>query len=158
MTMTSYRGNFTPKPKTKIALVAGQFNDFITERLVEGAKDTLVQHGIDPDLIDTYWVPGSFEIPYLSQQLLKHKDYDGILTLGAVIRGATSHYDLVSNEVAKGVANLSLQADIPILFGVLTTDSIDQAIERAGTKAGNKGSEVAQALLEMISLTDQIQP
>lgn len=154
--MTTYEGTFTTNEETKIAIVAGRFNELITSKLLEGAKDNLLRHGIKESNIDIYWVPGAFEIPYLTNQLLKKKQYDGILTLGAVIRGATTHYDLVSNEVAKGVSSLALQSEIPILFGVLTTETIEQAIERAGTKAGNKGSEVAQGLLEMISLTEKI--
>lgn len=154
--MTTYEGTFTTNEETKIAIVAGRFNELITSKLLEGAKDNLLRHGIKESNIDIYWVPGAFEIPYLTNQLLKKKQYDGILTLGAVIRGATTHYDLVSNEVAKGVSSLALQSEIPILFGVLTTETIEQAIERVGTKAGNKGSEVAQGLLEMISLTEKI--
>jgi 6,7-dimethyl-8-ribityllumazine synthase len=154
--MTTYEGTFTTNEETKIAIVAGRFNELITSKLLEGAKDNLLRHGIKESNIDIYWVPGAFEIPYLTNQLLKKKQYDGILTLGAVIRGATTHYDLVSNEVAKGVSSLALQSEIPISFGVLTTETIEQAIERAGTKAGNKGSEVAQGLLEMISLTEKI--
>lgn len=115
-----------------------------------------MRHGVSEEQIDVYWVPGAFEIPFITKQLIENKQYDGILTLGAVIRGATSHYELVTNEVAKGVAQVGLQATIPIMFGVLTTETIEQAIERSGTKAGNKGSEVAQGLLEMMSLNDLI--
>ncbi|MHC9000679.1 6,7-dimethyl-8-ribityllumazine synthase [Enterococcus bulliens] len=140
----------------KVAIVIARFNEFITSKLLSGAIDNLVRHGVSEEQIDVYWVPGAFEIPFITKQLIENKQYDGILTLGAVIRGATSHYELVTNEVAKGVAQVGLQATIPIMFGVLTTETIEQAIERSGTKAGNKGSEVAQGLLEMMSLNDLI--
>ncbi|WP_297079465.1 6,7-dimethyl-8-ribityllumazine synthase [uncultured Enterococcus sp.] len=140
----------------KVAIVIARFNEFITSKLLSGAIDNLVRHGVSEEQIDVYWVPGAFEIPFITKRLVENKQYDGILTLGAVIRGATSHYELVTNEVAKGVAQVGLQATIPIMFGVLTTETIEQAIERSGTKAGNKGSEVAQGLLEMMSLNDLI--
>lgn len=140
----------------KVAIVIARFNEFITSKLLSGAIDNLVRHGVSEEQIDVYWVPGAFEIPFITKQLVENKQYDGILTLGAVIRGATSHYELVTNEVAKGVAQVGMQATIPIMFGVLTTETIEQAIERSGTKAGNKGSEVAQGLLEMMSLNDLI--
>lgn len=143
-----YQGNHQ-----KVAIVVARFNEFITSKLLSGAMDNLIRHGIEKEQIDVYWVPGAFEIPFITKQIVTKKDYDGIITLGAVIRGATSHYDLVTNEVAKGVAQVGLQAQIPVVFGVLTTETIEQAIERAGTKSGNKGSEVAQGLLEMMSLT-----
>lgn len=148
-------GNYQGETK-KVAIVISRFNEFITSKLLSGAIDNLVRHGVSEEQIDVYWVPGAFEIPFITKQLVENKQYDGILTLGAVIRGATSHYELVTNEVAKGVAQVGMQATIPIMFGVLTTETIEQAIERAGTKAGNKGSEVAQGLLEMMSLNDLI--
>ncbi|MDO0920230.1 MULTISPECIES: 6,7-dimethyl-8-ribityllumazine synthase [unclassified Enterococcus] len=153
--MTVFEGTFQGEA-VKVGIVVSRFNEFITSKLVEGAKDNLLRHGVKAENIDVYWVPGAYEIPYIIKQIVDHKQYDGIVTLGALIRGATTHYELISNEVAKGVAQIGLNADIPIMFGVLTTETIEQAIERAGTKAGNKGSEAAQGLLEMISLNQQI--
>lgn len=147
-----YEGQYQGKHQ-KVAIVVARFNEFLTSKLLSGAMDNLIRHGVEKEQIDVYWVPGAFEIPFITKQIVTKKDYDGIITLGAVIRGATSHYDLVTNEVAKGVAQVGLQAQIPVVFGVLTTETIEQAIERAGTKSGNKGSEVAQGLLEMMSLT-----
>ncbi len=149
--MTIYEGKFQGE-NVRVAIVIARFNEFITSKLLAGAKDNLVRHGVNEENIDIYWVPGAFEIPFITKKVADTKEYDGIITLGAVIRGATTHYELVSNEVAKGVAHLSLHSDTPIIFGVLTTETIEQAIERAGTKAGNKGSEAGQSLLEMISL------
>ena len=148
--MTQFEGTFDGQGM-KVGIVVARFNEFITAKLLSGAQDNLIRHGVKED-IDVYWVPGAFEIPYITKKLVNVKQYDGLITLGAVIRGATTHYELVSNEVAKGVAQVGLAADIPVMFGVLTTETIEQAIERAGTKAGNKGSEAAQGLIEMISL------
>nr|WP_216697765.1 6,7-dimethyl-8-ribityllumazine synthase [Enterococcus innesii] len=153
--MTVFEGTFQGEA-VKVGIVVSRFNEFITSKLVEGAKDNLLRHGVKAENIDVYWVPGAYEIPYITKKIVDNKQYDGIVTLGALIRGATTHYELISNEVAKGVAQIGLNADIPIMFGVLTTETIEQAIERAGTKAGNKGSEAAQGLLEMISLNQQI--
>lgn len=153
--MNTFEGTFQGEA-VKIGIVVARFNEFITSKLLAGARDNLVRHGVKEENIDVYWVPGAFEIPFMAKQIAATKQYDGLLTLGAVIRGATSHYELVTNEVAKGVAQVGLQADIPVLFGVITTETIEQAIERAGTKAGNKGSDTAQGLLEMISLTRQL--
>ena len=136
----------------RVAIVASRFNDFITSKLVGGAVDTLVRHGADDQAIDVAWVPGAFEIPLLAQRLAATGKYDAVLCLGAVIRGATPHFDYVAAEVAKGVGQVGLAAGIPVLFGVLTTDTIEQAIERAGSKAGNKGSDAAMAAMEMVSL------
>lgn len=136
----------------KIAIVVGRFNDFITLRLLEGAKDALRRHGVASQNIAVAFVPGAFEIPLVAKKMANSKQYDAVITLGAVIRGSTSHYDYVCNEVAKGVANVSLQSEVPVIFGVLTTESIEQAIERAGTKAGNKGWEAAMAAIEMANL------
>lgn len=136
----------------KVALVASRFNEFITSRLLSGAEDGLVRHGVDGADIDAYWVPGAFELPLLGQKLAKSGKYDAVICLGAVIRGSTSHYDLVCNETAKGIAQASMQTGVPVLFGVITTENIEQAIERAGTKAGNKGSECAQGAIEMVNL------
>jgi|SRR5699024_10422806 len=153
--MPTFEGDFNGK-NIKVGIVIARFNEFITSKLLSGAIDNLIRHGVKEEDIDIYWVPGAFEIPYITKKLVKQNKYDGIITLGVVIRGATTHYELVSNEVAKGVAHIGLESDIPVVFGVLTTETIEQAIERAGTKAGNKGSEVAQGLLEMISLNKMI--
>jgi len=140
----------------KLAIVVGRFNEFITGKLLSGAKDGLIRHGVAETDIDVMWVPGAFEIPLAAKRLANTKNYDAVITLGAVIRGSTPHFDYVSSEVAKGVAAVSLQADIPVIFGVLTTDSIEQAIERAGTKAGNKGWEASITAIEMANLLKQI--
>ena len=136
----------------KIGIVAARFNEFIVSKLVSGAQDALVLHGVADEDIALAWVPGGFEIPLAAQRMAESGKYDAVITLGAVIRGATSHYDFVCSEVSKGVANVALGADIPVMFGVLTTDTIEQAIERAGTKAGNKGAECAQGAIEMVNL------
>lgn len=149
--MATYEGLYISKNE-RIAIVISRFNEFITSKLLSGAQDNLIRHGIKKENIDVYWVPGAFEIPFLVNQLINKKNYDGIIALGAVIRGATTHYELVTNEVAKGIAHLNLVADIPIMFGVITTETIEQAIERSGSKAGNKGYECAQGLIEMMSL------
>ena len=133
----------------KVAIVVSRFNDFITNRLIDGAKDTLVRHGVEDSNIDVAYVPGAFEIPLVSKKLAQKGEYDAVITLGCVIRGATSHYDYVCNEVAKGVSKANDVSDIPVIFGVLTTESIEQAVERAGTKAGNKGAEAAVSAIEM---------
>jgi 6,7-dimethyl-8-ribityllumazine synthase len=136
----------------KFALVASRFNSFITDRLVEGAVDTIVRTGGDPDEITVFKVPGAFEIPLVAKKLAQSEKYDGILCLGAVIRGSTPHFDYVSSEVSKGVAQVGLDTGMVVTFGVLTTDTIEQAVERAGTKAGNKGSETAMAMIETINV------
>ncbi len=135
-----------------VAIVAARFNSFITDRLVEGAVDTLVRLGANENDLTLVKVPGAWEIPSIVKRLLAQDEYDAIICLGAVIRGGTPHFDYVAAEVSKGVAHLSLESSIPITFGVLTTDTVDQAIERAGTKAGNKGAEAAQAVVEMARL------
>ena len=139
----------------KVAIVVSRFNDFMTNRLLDGAKDTLVRHGVDEDNIDVAYVPGAFEIPLVAKKLAKKNDYDAVITLGCVIRGATSHYDYVCNEVAKGVSKANDVTNTPVIFGVLTTESIEQAVERAGTKAGNKGAEAAVSAIEMANLLKQ---
>lgn len=156
--MTVYEGQYEVKidASPKIAVVVARFNEFVTSKLLSGAQDMLHRHGVLEDGIDIYWVPGAFEIPFVAQKLANNGQYDGVIALGAVIRGATSHYELVSNEVAKGVAQINLTGPIPVMFGVVTTDTIEQAIERSGTKAGNKGADAALGLLEMISLSSQI--
>lgn len=140
----------------KIAIVVSRFNDFITNRLLEGAKDTLIRHDVNDSNIDVAYVPGAFEIPLVARKLAQKKHYDAIITLGCVIRGATSHYDYVCNEVSKGVARANDLSDTPVIFGILTTESIEQAVERAGTKAGNKGSEAAVSAIEMANLLQQL--
>lgn len=141
----------------KIGIVVGRFNSFIGERLVEGAIDALVRHGANDDDIDIVRVPGAFEIPLAAQKMSACGRYDALVCLGAVIRGATPHFDYVSNEVTKGVASVSLASGVPIAFGVLTTDNIEQAVERAGTKAGNKGFEAAMTAVEMVNLFKSMQ-
>lgn len=136
----------------KIAIVAARFNDFITNNLIDGAVDMLVRHNVKEDDITVVKVPGAFEIPMTCKKIAKKGKYNAIISLGAVIRGATPHFDYVSAEVSKGVAHVNLDSDIPVIFGVLTTDTIEQAIERAGTKAGNKGAESALAAIEMVNL------
>ena len=140
----------------KIAIVASRFNEFITSKLISGALDGLKRHGVNDDDISLAWVPGAFEIPLIAKKLAFSKKYDAVICLGAVIRGATTHYDYVCNEVSKGIAHVCLESDIPILFGILTTENIEQAIERAGTKAGNKGYDCALSAIEMINLSKNI--
>ena len=138
--------------EVKIGIVAARFNEFITSKLLGGAIDGLERHDVRKEDIDVAWVPGAFEIPLIASKMAKSGKYDAVICLGAVIRGATSHYDYVCAEVSKGIASISLNSDIPVMFGVLTTDTIEQAIERAGSKAGNKGSECAQGAIEMVNL------
>lgn len=140
----------------KIGIVASRFNEFITSKLVSGAEDSLKRHGVSDDDMSVAWVPGAFEIPVIAKRMAKSGKYDAVICLGAVIRGATSHYDYVCAEVSKGIAAVSLDTGIPVLFGILTTDTIEQAIERAGTKAGNKGSDCAMSALEMVNLIKNI--
>ncbi|GBY29435.1 6,7-dimethyl-8-ribityllumazine synthase [Staphylococcus aureus] len=140
----------------KVAIVVSRFNDFITGRLLEGTKDTLIRHDVNEDNIDVAFVPGAFEIPLVAKKLASSGNYDAIITLGCVIRGATSHYDYVCNEVAKGVSKVNDQTNVPVIFGILTTESIEQAVERAGTKAGNKGAEAAVSAIEMANLLKSI--
>ena len=136
----------------KIGIVAARFNEFIVSKLIGGAEDALKRHGVREEDIELAWVPGAFEIPLIAQKMANSKKYDAVICLGAVIKGATSHYDYVCAEVSKGLATLSLNSNIPVMFGVLTTDSIEQAIERAGTKAGNKGFDVAVSAIEMCNV------
>jgi len=154
--MKIYSGNLIPKD-VRIGIIVARFNSNITNRLLEGAVDTLKRHEISDDSIDISYVPGAFEIPLIAQKMAKLRKYDAIICLGAVIRGSTSHYDYVCSEVSKGIANVSLNCDIPVMFGVLTTDNIEQAIERSGNKAGNKGSECAEGAIEMINLIREIE-
>ena len=153
--MTKFEGKFAVK-EVKIAFVVARFNDFITSKLLEGALDALRRHEVTEDAIDIAWVPGAFEIPLIAAKLAKTNQYDAIICLGAVIRGGTTHYDYVCSEVSKGIAHVSLTYDLPVMFGVLTTENIEQAIERAGSKAGNKGFDAAIGAIEMISLSQNI--
>lgn len=146
------QGNLTTNGE-KFCIVISRFNEFIGSKLLSGAIDELVRHGVDESKIDVIWTPGAFEIPVIAKKAAKSAKYDAIITLGAVIKGSTGHYDFVAAEVSKGVACVSLETGVPVIFGVLTTDNLEQAIERAGTKAGNKGSEAAKAAIEMANLT-----
>ena len=139
----------------KIGIVGARFNEFIVSKLISGARDGLVRHGVNDDDITLAWVPGAFEIPLVAKKMALSGKYDAVICLGAVIRGATSHYDYVCAEVSKGIAAVSLEAQIPVMFGVVTTDNIEQAIERAGSKAGNKGFECAEGAIEMANLLRQ---
>lgn len=149
--MRKIEGNLVAKDM-KFGIVAARFNEFIVSKLISGAEDALLRHGADSDNITLAWVPGAFEIPFAAKQMAHSGKYDAVICLGTVIRGSTSHYDYVCNEVSKGVASIGLESGIPVLFGVLTTENIEQAIERAGTKAGNKGYDSAMAAIEMVDL------
>ncbi len=149
--MKTYEGKFLAKD-IKVGIVAARFNEFITSKLLSGAMDALNRHEISENNIEVAWCPGAFEIPLIASKMAKSKKYDAIICLGAVIRGSTTHYDYVCSEVSKGIASVSLNNDIPVMFGVLTTETIEQAIERAGTKAGNKGFDCAMGAIEMVNL------
>ena len=153
--MKTFEGKFVGKG-LKIGIVAGRFNEFITSKLVGGAVDVLTRNEVKEEDIHIAWVPGAFEIPLITKKLIDTGKYDAVITLGAVIKGSTPHFDDVCAEVSKGVAQLSLQSGIPVIFGVLTTNNIEEAIERAGTKAGNKGSEAAFGAIEMVNLIKNI--
>ncbi|HIW56725.1 MAG TPA: 6,7-dimethyl-8-ribityllumazine synthase [Firmicutes bacterium] len=149
--MKKFEGKLTAK-NMKIGIVVARFNEFITSKLLDGALDGLLRHGVKDEDISVAWAPGSFEIPLVASKMAGSGKYDAVICLGAVIRGATSHYDYVCNEVSKGVASISLKTGVPVLFGILTTENIEQAIERAGTKAGNKGYDCALSAIEMVNL------
>ncbi|MBU5672710.1 6,7-dimethyl-8-ribityllumazine synthase [Paenibacillus brevis] len=153
--MQVFEGNLVSSG-LKYAIVVGRFNEFITSKLLSGALDALKRHGVKDEEVSVVWVPGAFEIPFAAQKLAESGKYDAVITLGTVIRGSTSHYDYVCNEVAKGVAAIGLKTGVPTIFGVVTTENIEQAIERAGTKAGNKGWDAATAAIEMANLTNQL--
>lgn len=153
--MKTFEGDLIAKG-LKFAIIVGRFNEFIGSKLLSGAMDGFKRHGVEEENIDIIWVPGAFEIPLVAKKLAKTKKYDAVICLGAVIRGATPHFDYVSNEVSKGIANVSLETEVPVIFGVLTTDTIEQAIERAGTKVGNKGYDAAVSSIEMANLLKQI--
>ncbi|MHB8064967.1 MAG: 6,7-dimethyl-8-ribityllumazine synthase [Ruminiclostridium sp.] len=155
MSIKTYEGNLIAKG-LKFGVVVGRFNEFIGSKLFGGVIDGLVRHGADEVDIQVAWVPGAFEIPLIAQKMVASKKYDAVICIGAVIRGSTPHFDYVASEVAKGIAKVSLDAGIPVIFGVLTTDTIEQAIERAGTKAGNKGYDAAVTAIEMANLLKQL--
>lgn len=140
----------------RFAIVIGRFNEFISSKLLNGCIDTLTRHGVKDNDIDIFWTPGSFEIPLVAQKLAHLNKYNAIICLGAIIRGSTPHFDYVAAELSKGIANVMLQNSLPVIFGVITTENIEQAIERAGTKSGNKGSDAALAAIEMANLTNKI--
>lgn len=140
----------------KVGIVAARFNEFIVSKLLSGAVDGLVRHGVEEDAITAVWVPGAFEIPLMAEKMAQSGKYDAVICVGAVIRGSTSHYDYVCSEVSKGIASVSLKTGVPVLFGVVTTENIEQAIERAGTKAGNKGYDCALSAIEMVNLMRQL--
>ena len=142
---------------TTAGIVAARFNEFIVSKLVSGAMDGLKRHGVDENAVDIAWVPGAFEIPLIAKKMAESGKYDAVICLGAVIRGSTSHYDYVCNEVSKGIAAVSMNSGLPVMFGILTTDNIEQAIERAGTKAGNKGYDCALGAIEMVNLIREIE-
>lgn len=154
--MNIFEGKIVAEENIRIGIVIARFNSFITQHLLEGAEDGLLRHGVAADNIDIAYVPGAFEIPLAANKMAKSGDYDAVICLGAVIRGQTPHFDYVCAEASKGIAQTSLQAGIPVMFGVLTTDTIQQAVERAGSKAGNKGFECAEGAIEMINLMNQI--
>lgn len=153
--MKTYEGKLIAQG-LKFGIIVGRFNEFIGGKLLSGALDALNRHGVEEASIEIAWVPGAFEIPLVAKKMAMSKRYDGVICLGAVIRGSTPHFDYVSSEVTKGIAHVSLDSEIPVIFGVLTTDTIEQAIERAGTKAGNKGFEAAATAIEMANLLKQI--
>ena len=148
-------GNLIVKGK-KFGIIASRFNDFITKELVSGCLDTLTRHGANNEDLSITWVPGAFEVPLLAQRLAKSKSYDALICLGTVIRGSTPHFDYIASEVAKGIAKVSLDTGLPVIFGIITADTIEQAVERAGTKEGNKGRDAALSAIEMANLLAQI--
>lgn len=153
--MKTFEGHLSAE-NLKFNIIVGRFNEFIGGKLLEGAKDALIRHGAAKEDIHITWVPGAFEIPLVAKKVAASASYDGVICLGAVIRGNTPHFDYVSSEVTKGIAHVSLESGIPVIFGVLTTDTIEQAIERAGTKAGNKGFDAAMTAIEMANLLKQL--
>lgn len=146
-----FKGDLIARDK-KFAICVARFNSLLTERLLEGAKDCLCRHGASLDTIDEYWVPGSFELPYIAAKVAANKRYDAVICVGAVIRGDTPHFEYIAAEVTKGIAAISLQTGVPVIYGVITCDNIEQGIERAGTKAGNKGWDAAMSAIEMVNL------
>lgn len=155
---TTYEGSLISPDGARFAVVAARFNEAITQRLLEGALDAFARHGADSDAVDTVWCPGAFEIPLVAQAVAESDRYDAVVCLGAVIRGATAHFDYVASGVASGCQQAALSTGVPVLFGVLTVDTLDQAWERAGTKAGNKGAEAASGAIEMVNLLRALEP
>ncbi|MDO5406190.1 MAG: 6,7-dimethyl-8-ribityllumazine synthase [Eubacteriales bacterium] len=155
--MKTYEGNYVPEQPIRIGIIAARFNEFITSRLLSGALDGLKRHQVREEDIHVAWVPGAFEIPLIASKMASSGKYDAVICVGAVIRGSTSHYDYVCSEVSKGIAQVSLSSGIPVMFGVLTTENIEQAIERAGSKSGNKGFECATGAIEMVNLIRNMQ-
>lgn len=149
------QGHYRPEGKT-FGIVVSRFNEFITSKLLAGAEDTLIRHGVSPDAITVAWTPGAFEMPVVVKRMAESGKYSAVIALGCVIRGATPHFDYVAGEAAKGIGQVAMQTGVPVLFGVLTTENIEQAIERAGTKAGNKGADCAMAAIEMVTLLEQL--
>ena len=156
MAINLLEGNVVAPKGMKVGIIASRFNNFIVEKLLDGAVDGLVRHGVDEKNIDACWVPGAFEIPVIAKKMAESKKYDAVICVGAVIRGATSHYELVVNETTKGIAQVSLSTGVPVLFGVIATENIEQAVERAGSKAGNKGYDCALSAIELVNLTKQL--
>ena len=154
--MKLFEGKLVAPEGMKVAIVASRFNEIIVKKLLDGAVDGLIRHGVKDDNITAVWVPGAFEIPVIADKLASIGKYDAVIAVGAVIRGATSHYDYVCNEVSKGVAQVGLKNGIPVLFGIITTENIEQAIERAGSKAGNKGYDCALSAVEMVNLMKKL--
>ena len=154
--MATYQGTLVPPAAARFAVIVSRFNEFITSKLLGGALDALERHGVDRGRVDVVWSPGSFEMPVIAQRLARGGGYAAVICLGAVIRGGTEHHRYIAAEAAKGIAQVALQADVPCLFGVLTCDTIEQAVERAGTKAGNKGADAAVAALEMANLLAEL--
>ncbi len=154
--MKVFEGNVVSK-NIRVGIVAARFNEFIVSKLVGGALDGLKRHGVNEEDVDVAWVPGAFEIPLIAKKMAECGKYDAVICVGAVIRGSTTHYDYVCSEVSKGIASVSLSADIPVMFGVITTENIEQAIERAGSKAGNKGYDCALGAIEMVNLIREIE-
>ena len=156
MSIHMMEGNVVAPEGMKVGIIASRFNSFVVEKLLDGAVDGLVRHGVEAENIDACWVPGAFEIPVVAQKMAMSGKYDAVICVGAVIRGATSHYELVVNETTKGIAQVGLNAGIPVLFGVIATENIEQAIERSGSKAGNKGYDCALSAIEMVNLRKQL--
>ena len=152
MSIHMMEGNVVAPEGMKVGIIASRFNSFVVEKLLDGAVDGLVRHGVEAENIDACWVPGAFEIPVVAQKMAMSGKYDAVICVGAVIRGATSHYELVVNETTKGIAQVGLNAGIPVLFGVIATENIEQAIERSGSKAGNKGYDCALGAIEMVNV------
>ena len=152
MSIHMMEGNVVAPEGMKVGIIASRFNSFVVEKLLDGAVDGLVRHGVEAENIDACWVPGAFEIPVVAQKMAMSGKYDAVICVGAVIRGATSHYELVVNETTKGIAQVGMNAGIPVLFGVIATENIEQAIERSGSKAGNKGYECALGAIEMVNV------